>query len=287
MDMDLEKFFDRVNHDMLMARVARKVRDKRLLKLIRKYLEAGVMINGVCVTLEGGVPQGGPLSPLLSNIMLDDLDKELMRRGHRFVRYADDSNVYVRSRRAGARVMESIMEFVEQRLKLKVNRDKSAVDRPWERKFLGFSFTPHPEPKIRVAPKSLKRFKDKVRELTKRNRGQSMEARLDALNKYLRGWGGYYRHSDWRSTFKELDKWIRRRLRMCLLKQWKEPKTKRRKLVGLGIPFDWASCISASRKTSWRLSNTPQVSKALGLQYWHDRGLESLVERYDALRYTT
>ena len=219
--------------------------------------------------------------------MLDDLDRELTRRGHRFVRYADDCNVYVKSRHAGERVMESLRLFVEERLKLKVNAEKSAVDRPWRRKFLGFSFTHHKQPRIRVAPKSLKRFKDKVRTLTSRSRGQSMMQRLEWLNAYLRGWAGYYRHAQTRSVFEHLDEWIRRRLRMCLLKQWKKPKTKRRNLVRLGIPEEWAVHISASRKGYWRLANTPQTNKALGLAYWRDQGLVSLVERYDAIRSTT
>ncbi|CAM3998527.1 Group II intron, maturase-specific domain [Alicyclobacillus pomorum] len=183
--------------------------------------------------------------------------------------------------------MESVRRFVEGRLKLRVNAEKSAVDRPWKRKFLGFSFTWHQRPKIRVAPKSLKRFKDKVRELTKRSKGQSMGHRLERLNAYLRGWAGYYRHAETRSVFAELDEWIRRRLRMCLLKQWKKPKTKKRNLVALGIPNEWAALISASRKGYWRLANTPQVNKALGIAYWRNQGLVSLVERYDSLRYTT
>ncbi|UNO50569.1 group II intron reverse transcriptase/maturase [Alicyclobacillus acidoterrestris] len=286
-DMDLAQFFDRVNHDMLMARVARKVMDKRILRLIRRYLEAGILVNGVCVRSEEGTPQGGPMSPLLANILLDDLDKELERRGHRFVRYADDCNIYVSSRRAGERVMEGVRKYVEGRLKLKVNVEKSAVDRPWKRKFLGFSFTMEKRTRIRVAPKSLKRFKDRVRELTRRSRGQSMASRVEKLNAYLRGWAGYYRYAETRSVFEQLDEWTRRRLRMCLLKQWKQSKTKRRKLVSLGIPREWAVNISSSRKGHWRLSNTPQMNKALGLTYWREQGLVSLVERYDSLRSTT
>lgn len=281
-DMDLEKFFDRVNHDVLMARVARKVKDKRVLSLIRKYLEAGVMINGIAITSEEGTPQGGPLSPLLANIILDDLDKELEKRGHRFVRYADDCNVYVKSRRAGVRVMESVTRFVEERLKLKVNRQKSAVDRPWRRKFLGFSFTIEKETRIRIAPRTIARFKDKIRELTSRSKGISMEKRLEKLNMYLKGWIGYFRLTEAPSILHSLDEWIRRRLRMCLIKQWKRPKTRRRNLVALGIPEGWACLISGSRKGYWRLSNTPQVNKALGLAYWRNQGLISLVECYQS-----
>lgn len=286
-DMDLEKFFDRVNHDILMAKLARKIEDKRVLKLIRWYLQAGVMINGCCVATEEGTPQGGPLSPLLANIMLDDLDKELTKRGHRFVRYADDCNIYVKSKRSGERVLESVKRFVEERLKLKVNVEKSAVDRPWRRKFLGFSFTNHKEPKVRLAEKTVKRFKDKVRELTSRSKSQSMEQRVRKLNQYLNGWSGYFRFADTRSTFQQLDKWTRRRLRMCLLKQWKKPKTKRKRLVALGIPNEWAKMISGSRKGYWRLAKTPQMNKALGHAYWRDQGLVSLVARFDELRCTT
>lgn len=286
-DMDLEKFFDRVNHDILMSKLAKRIEDKRILKLIRGYLQAGIMVNGICVASEEGTPQGGPMSPLLANIMLDDLDKELMIRGHRFVRYADDCNIYVQSRRAGERVLQSVKTFVETRLKLKVNMEKSAVDRPWKRKFLGFSFTLNKEPRLRLAPKTVKRFKEKVRELTKRSRGQSLEKRIRDLNVYLQGWSGYFRIAETRSVFQTLDEWTRRRLRMCLLKQWKNSKTKKRNLVALGIPRDWATLIGGSRKGYWRLSKSPQMNKALGLAFWRSQGLKSLVERFDAFRSTT
>jgi group II intron reverse transcriptase/maturase len=285
-DMDLENFFNRVNHDILMNRVARKVEDKRVLKLIRSFLNAGVMVNGCCVGSQEGTPQGGPLSPLLANILLDDLDKELERRGHRFVRYADDCNTYVSSERAAKRVLDGITSFVEGKLKLKVNHQKSAADRPWKRKLLGFSFTWEKEARVRLAPKTIERFKDKIRELTSRRWGISMKDRLTKVNEYLRGWIGYFQLVETPSTLQKLDEWIRRRLRMCKLKQWKKSKTKRRNLVALGIPEDWARKISGSRKGYWRLSNTPQVNKALGLAYWQDQGLTSLVKRHSELRYS-
>ncbi|WP_207635912.1 group II intron reverse transcriptase/maturase [Desulforamulus hydrothermalis] len=286
-DMDLEKFFDKVNHDILMSRVARRVQDKRVLLLIRRYLQAGVMVNGCCITTEEGTPQGGPLSPLLANIMLNELDWELWRRGHKFVRYADDCNIYVKSSRAGKRVMASVKRLVEERLKLKVNTQKSAVDRPWRRKFLGFSFTSGKEPKITVAPKTKRRFKDKIRELTSRSKSQPMSKRIEKINTYTIGWVGYYRLADTKTVFQAFDEWLRRRLRMCYLKQWKKPKTKKRKLVALGIPPEWASLISGSRKGYWRLSKTPQLNKALGLAFWREQGLRSLAERYNELRSTT
>lgn len=286
-DLDLEKFFDKVNHDILMSRLARRIKDRRVLLLIRRYLQAGVMSKGCHIETEQGTPQGGPLSPLLANITLNELDWELMHRGHRFARYADDLNVYVKSRRAGERVMASVKQFVEGRLKLKVNLQKSGVDRPWKRKFLGFSFTFQKEPKIRLATKTLSRFKDRIRQLTSRRKGQSMRQRIERLNTYLLGWIGYFKLVDTRSVIQHLDTWLRRRLRMCYLKQWKKPKTKRRKLAALGIPSEWASLISCSRKGYWRLSNSPQVNIALGLAFWRKQGLKSLVERYDCLRSTT
>jgi RNA-directed DNA polymerase len=283
-DMDLEKFFDKVNHDKLMGILAKRIEDRILLKLIRKYLQSGVMLNGVVQSTEEGTPQGGPLSPLLSNIILDKLDKELEARGHKFVRYADDCNIYVKSLKAGERVMESITTFIEQKLKLKVNRNKSAIDRPWKRKFLGFSFTLNKEPKVRIAKESIKRFKAKIREITSRSKPFPLEVRIEMLNRYLTGWCGYFSLADTPSKFKEFDEWIRRRLRMCEWKQWKKPKTRVRKLTGLGVPnskaYEWGN----SRKKYWRIACSPILHKTLDNSYWSQRGLRSLYNRYEILR---
>jgi RNA-directed DNA polymerase len=229
-DLDLEKFFDRVNHDKLMAALARRMSDKRMLKLIRAFLESGVMENGLVSSVEEGTPQGGPLSPLLSNIVLDELDRELERRHHRFVRYADDCNIYVGSERAGKRVMQSVTVFITRRLQLKVNEAKSAVARPQDRKFLGFSFTHRVEPKRRIAPKALLRCKQKIRELTRRTRGISVEQMAKELATYLRGWEGYFGFCETPSVLRDLDKWIRHRLRATIWKQWKRGKVRFAKL---------------------------------------------------------
>jgi RNA-directed DNA polymerase len=283
-DMDLEKFFDKVNHDKLMGILATRIEDRILLKLIRKYLQSGVMLNGIVQLTEEGTPQGGPLSPLLSNIILDKLDKELEARGHRFVRYADDCNIYVQSSKAGQRVMDSITTFIEQKLRLKVNKDKSAVDRPWRRKFLGFSFTWNKEPKVRIAKESIKRFKTKIREITSRSKPFPMQIRIEMLNRYLTGWCGYFALADTPSKFKEFDEWIRRRLRMCAWKQWKKTKTKIRKLIGLGIPVNKAYEWGNSRKKYWRIACSPILHKTLDNSYWSERGLRSLYNRYEILR---
>lgn len=284
-DIDLEKFFDKVNHDRLMGVLAKRIEDKRLLKLIRKYLKSGIMINGIVTTSEEGTPQGGPLSPLLSNIVLDELDKELEERGHKFVRYADDCNIYVKTKKAGNRVMNSVTSFIEGKLKLKVNLNKSAVDRPWKRKFLGFSFTFHKEPKVRIAKESVKRMKNKIREITSRKKPYPMEYRIKKLNQYLMGWCGYFALADTPSVFGHFDSWIRRRLRMCIWKDWKLPRTKVRKLIGLGVPrgkaYEWGN----SRKGYWRISSSPILHRALGNSYWSSQGLKSLLSRYETLRY--
>ncbi|GFN31132.1 hypothetical protein PCURB6_13920 [Paenibacillus curdlanolyticus] len=236
-DIDLEKFFDRVNHDRLMAKLAERVKDKILLKLICAYLQAGVMENGLVRGTEEGTPQVGPLSPLLSNIVLNELDKELEKRQLRFVRYADDCNIYVKTWKAGQRVMNSISLFIERKLKLKVNREKSAVDRPWNRKFPGFtSGREKAKPQIRIASQSLQRVKAKIRAMTSRSRSTPMEIRIRELNQYLMGWCGYYVLAETKSVFQELDAWTRSELRMCKWKQWKLPKTKVRELISLGVP---------------------------------------------------
>lgn len=286
-DIDLEKFFDSVNHDILMSKVTKVISDKRIIKIIRKYLQAGVMLNGCCVTTEEGTPQGGPISPLLSNILLNELDHELAQRGHSFVRYADDNNIYVASKRAGQRVYASITKFIEERLKLKVNKQKSAVDYPSKRKFLGFSFTSCKQVKLRIAPKTKIRFKEQIRKLTSRSRSESMQERLKKLNAYLLGWSGYFGIAQTKSVFEELDEWIRRRLRMVLLKQWKQSKTKLQNMVALGIAKLWAGCIAFSRKKYWRLANTPQTNKALGLAFWQDQGLVRLVDRCNEMLVST
>ncbi|MDQ6660060.1 MAG: group II intron reverse transcriptase/maturase [Chloroflexota bacterium] len=282
-DLDLEKFFDRVNHDMLMARVARKVSDKPLLGLIRRFLESGVLVGGLVSVTEEGTPQGGPLSPLLSNVVLDDLDKELERRGHKFVRYADDCNIYVRTRRSGERVKASVTAFLETRLHLRINEGKSAVDRPWKRKFLGFTLYVKDE-RIQLAEASVKRVKEKIRSLTQRSAGISQAERIKQLNQYLGGWMGYFALSELPSLFQELDSWLRRRLRMCQWKQWKRTHTRVRELRALGLkePEAWAA--AGSRKSYWRIASSPPLHKALSNAYWQARGLVALADRYRAVR---
>jgi len=283
-DMDLEKFFDRVNHDKLMTMLAKRIEDKRLLKLIRRYLESGVMINGVHVETEEGTPQGGPLSPLLANIILDELDKELEKRGHKFCRYADDCNIYVRSRSAGNRVMKSVKRFIETKLKLKVNEAKSAVDRPWRRKFLGFSFYNSKDGvRIRIHEKSIKRFKEKVREVTNRNKGISMSVRIQRLNQITMGWVNYFGLADARGRMQALDEWIRRRLRACIWKQWKKIKTRHDNLVRLGIDDKKAWEYANTRKGYWRISNSPILSETLTNRYFETIGYKSLSQRYQVV----
>jgi group II intron reverse transcriptase/maturase len=283
-DIDLEKFFDRVNHDLLMARVARVVRDKRVLRLIRRYLESGVLVNGVVLNTDEGTPQGGPLSPLLANILLDELDKELERRGHRFVRYADDCNIYVQSPRAGERVLDSVRRFLEQKLKLKVNEKKSAVARAGKRKFLGFSFLKrNGRVDVRVASQALDRLRDKLRHLTRRTRHGTLDEILETINRQAVGWVGYFRLADTPSVFAELDEWLRRRLRQLVWKRWKRGKTRYRELVKLGVPPSMAG-LGAVGTSPWRMAASPVVNMALSNTYWHKQGLVSLAERYRQLR---
>jgi RNA-directed DNA polymerase len=271
-DLDLEKFFDRVNHDKLMAVVAHRVADKRMLRLIRAFLKAGVMENGLVGPVDEGMPQGGPLSPLLSNLVLDGLDRELERRQHCFVRYADDCNIYVRSRRAGERVKQNITRFITRRLKLQVNEQKSAVARPVERKFLGFSFTLR-EAKRRIAAKAIVRFKQKVRELTGRTRGISIEQMTKELASYLRGWRSYFGFCETPSVLASLDQWIRRRLRSMIWKQWKRGKVRFARLCARGVNQYLAGTTAGSPHGPWRIANSPAMSIAFPIAYFDQLGV--------------
>jgi len=273
-DMDLEKFFDCVNHDVLMGRMARRVEDKRLLKLVRAFLNSGVMINGLAEATPEGTPQGGPLSPLLSNLLLDELDRELESRGLRFARYADDCNIYVKSRRAGERVLQSVTRWLATKLRLKVNQTKSAVDRPWKRKFLGFTFTT--QRKRAIAPASKAKFKKRIRQLTKRNRGSSLARVVSELRSYLLGWRGYFGFCQTRSVLRAFDGWIHRRLRCYAWKQWKTGKRRFAELRRLGIGKDLAAKTAGSRKRYWHLSRSPALNIALSRAYLTELGLPLL-----------
>jgi len=276
-DMDLEKFFDRVNHDVLMSRVARRVKDKRALKLIRAFLEAGIMFDGVVQAHVQGTPQGGPLSPLLSNILLDDLDKELERRGHRFCRYADDCNIYVRSKASGERVMESLVRFLGGRLKLKVNLAKSAVARPWNRKFLGYSVTTHYRPKLKAASETVRRFKAKLREIFRRGRGRNLRRVIAEINEATLGWVNYFRLAQVKGIFEELDWWIRRKLRCILWRQWKKPRTRARKMISFGLEPERAWTSAYNGRGPWWNAGVSHMNACVTVRWLHKQGLLSLL----------
>jgi RNA-directed DNA polymerase len=283
-DIDLEKFFDRVNHDVLMARVARQVSDARVLKLIRRFLEAGMMSDGLVEQRTEGTPQGGPLSPLLSNILLNDLDQELERRQLAFCRYADDCNIYVSSRVAGNRVMSGVRTFLEGALKLRVNTEKSAVARPWERKFLGFSVTAQRESRLRIAPASVQRLRQKVRDLMRTGRGRSLARTIEDLNPLLRGWINYFRLTETKGVLEELDSWMRRRLRCLLWRQWKRRATKARKLRALGLDAERARRSASNGQGPWWNAGAPHMNQALPAKYFTAKGLVSLMDTHQRLQ---
>ena len=282
-DMDLEKFFDRVNHDVLMSRVARRVKDKKVLLLIRRFLRAGMMEGGLVSPRAEGTPQGGPLSPLLSNVLLDELDKDLERRGHRFVRYADDCNIYVRSKRAGDRVLDSVERFVTKRLRLRVNRDKSAVGRPWNRKFLGYTVTVHRRPKLKVAPQSVKRLKAKLRPMLRRGRGQNLGHVVQSLTRVLRGWVAYYKLAEVKASFEWLDQWLRRKLRCILWRQWKRHRTQFKELCRRGLDHERARRSAWNGRGPWYNAGASHMNHAVPTSELRGLGLVSLTEEYRRL----
>jgi RNA-directed DNA polymerase len=279
-DIDLEKFFDRVNHDVMMSRLARRIKDKRVLRLIRRYLQAGMMANGLTTVRREGTPQGGPLSPLLSNILLDELDKELERRGHKFCRYADDSNIYVQSRSAGERVMKSITKFLERRLRLKVNVEKSAVARPWERKFLGYSLTWQRQARLKVAASSVQRLKERLREIFRRGRGRNVGRLIEAeLTPLLRGWMNYFRLAEVKGVFDELDSWIRRKLRCLIWRQWKRPFARAKGLLRRGLEEIQAWKSATNGRGAWWNAGASHMHAAYPKTYFDRCGLLSLLEQ--------
>jgi len=286
-DLDLEKFFDRVNQDILMGLVAKRLKDKRVLKLIRAFLNAGIMENGVVQPQEEGVPQGGPLSPWLSNVMLDELDRELEKRKLNFIRWADDCNIYVGSERAGKRVMESITSFLSKRLKLKVNTEKSAVGRPWERKFLGFTFLKRESLRRRIAPQALERAKTKIRELTRRKRGGTLELIVEEIARYLNGWIGYFGYGEVKSDVESLEKWVRRRLRCLIWKRWKTSKKRFKELRKRDVNEGLARRTAGSSKGAWHLSNSKALSYSLPNKFFRNLGLPDLLSRVSPVGQTT
>ena len=286
-DMDLEKFFDRVNHDILMARIARKIEDKRVLKLIRRYLQAGLMVGGVVSPRTEGTPQGGPLSPLLSNVLLDDLDKELEKRGHTFCRYADDCNAYVKSKRAGQRVLASITRYLASKLKLKVNSEKSSVARPWDRKFLGYSMTFHQQPRLKVAPAVVDRLKGKLRELFRAGRGRNIRVQIRELTPVLRGWVNYFKLAEVKGIFDELDGWIRRKFRCVLWRQWKRTYTRAKNLMRYGLQKERALKSAINGRGPWWNSGAAHMNQCLPKRFFERLGLVSLLDQLRKLQCTS
>jgi RNA-directed DNA polymerase len=284
-DIDLEKCFDRINHDVLMGRLTKRISDKRFLRVIRRYLQAGIMVHGIVQERYEGTPQGGPLSPLLSNVLLDELDKELDRRGHKYCRYADDCNIYVKSERAGRRVLDSIERFLTQKLRLKINHSKTAVAKPQQRQFLGFSFTSGRELKIKLSTKAERSLHYHVKQLTRRSRGVSLEQVITDLNEYLRGWLGYFRLIETPSTLRDLDSWIRRRLRCFMMKRWiNNCHTRYHALRALGVSDRNAAPIAGSHRGPWVLCHTQPVRVAMPNRFFADRGLLFLLTRYESKR---
>ena len=284
-DMDLAKFFDEVNHDVLMSKIAKHIEDKRVLRLIRSYLRSGIMIDGMVSQRDKGTPQGSPLSPLLSNIMLDELDRELERRGHNFCRYADDCNIYVSSRRSGERVLDSITNFVEKKLRLKVNREKSAVDRPWRRTFLGYSFTAHKEPKLRILKETIQRFKFKCKQLFRQGRGRNLGNFIqEALNPVIQGWINYFGQAGVKGFAEELDSWIRRRLRLILWRQWKRWKTRYKRLLSAGLSKERAKMSSMNGRGPWWNSGASHMNDAFRKKFFDNHGLVSMLDKLYILR---